>query len=59
MKAPDVVPAEVTTSYEKYCERHGILEDAPTLKWDPLNGCYFFWHGNLFVGIEKDGYLHT
>lgn len=33
-----------------------ILKD---VKWDGLNGCYFFERWGMYVGIEKDGYIHS
>jgi hypothetical protein len=35
---------------------HAILKE---LKWDSINGCYFFTVGNCYVGVELDGYVHT
>ena len=29
------------------------------VKWDHLNGCYFFQRWGMYVGIETDGYIHT
>lgn len=30
------------------------------LKWDCLNGCFFFQRWGMYVGVEAvDGYIHT
>jgi hypothetical protein len=33
-----------------------VLRD---LRWFPLEGCYGFSWGTMFVGVETDGYIHT
>lgn len=29
------------------------------LKYDTLNGCWYFIHGGIWHGVEDDGYIHT
>ena len=29
------------------------------VRWDALQGCYFFNRWGMYVGIEPDGYIHT
>ena len=29
------------------------------LKYDGLNGCYYFMYAGMFHGVEPDGYIHT
>jgi hypothetical protein len=36
--------------------RNNILND---VKWDSLNGCYYFQRWGMYVGVEEDGYIHT
>jgi hypothetical protein len=50
----DVVIESVKKSFPDQARE--ILE---TVKWDGLNGCYFFERWGMYVGIEKDGYIHT
>jgi hypothetical protein len=35
---------------------HRILRE---IKWDALNGCYYFHLAGMYVGVELDGYMHT
>ncbi len=37
----------------------GGLDGVRNLNYDGLNGCYFLMKGNLFIGIEEDGYAHS
>jgi hypothetical protein len=30
-----------------------------TLKYDDMNGCYYFNHAGMYHGVEPDGYIHT
>ena len=50
----DVVIKAVREAFPK--DAISILHD---VKWDGLNGCYFFERWGMYVGIEKDGYIHT
>lgn len=29
------------------------------LKFDTINGNYYFYFAGMYVGVEMDGYLHT
>jgi hypothetical protein len=43
--------------------REAFPKDADTiiaeLRWFPLEGCFGFSRWGMFVGIERDGYIHT
>lgn len=62
MKQPESLPAEVIVGLERYACQHeaetldGLLA---RLAWDPLCGCWYFWVGQVFHGVERDGYIHT
>lgn len=59
MKQPTDVPKAVLASFYKWCEDHKVKLDDAQLRWDSINGCYWFGHGGVYHGIELDGYLHT
>jgi len=29
------------------------------LKWDAIMKCWYFYLGDLFLGVELDGYIHS
>lgn len=55
---PEAIPLAVRESLHKNfgAEATAILKD---LKWDALNGNYYFVRWNMYVGVEIDGYTHT
>lgn len=53
-QAPSAVLQAIIRAWPEQCEE--ILK---SLKHDTLMGCWYFTRWNLFVGIEKDGYIHT
>lgn len=59
MREPEITPTEVTDAFNNWLERKNLLESPPRLNWDGLNRCYFFWHGNVYHGVELDGHIHT
>lgn len=32
---------------------------AKEMKWDSLNGCFYFHYFGMYIGIETDGYIHS
>ncbi len=56
------IPEQVCQSVRNYCQGRNL--DATNiilhqLRYDTLNRCFYFWHDEVYVGIEMDGYLHT
>jgi hypothetical protein len=58
MKEPEITPEEVTSAFASWLKKKQV-KDPPRLNWDGLNRCYFFWHGNVYHGVELDGHIHT
>lgn len=55
----DVVIAAIRKSFSKDDVediRTGILAQ---VQWDHLNGCYYFNRWGMYVGVERDGHIHT
>ncbi len=59
MKEPIITPEKVTIALTKWRKERNLTESDITLRWDSLNGCYYFWHDNVFHGVELDGHIHT
>lgn len=65
MKTPETVPEAVLASIKRWKERHPMpAEDTAEkilerLRFDTLNGCYFFMIGSMYHGVELDGHIHT
>jgi hypothetical protein len=63
MKQPEKLPDAVCEGIKRFARNHGLnpvqLLSPDTLKWDSLMGCYFFYRGNVFHGVELDGHIHT
>ena len=57
MKQPDQIPEAVKESLKKWAQSHN--KDIPEVRWDSLNGCYFFWSAGMYHGVELNGYIHT
>lgn len=51
---PEVAINSVRARYPKEAD-----EILPTVRYDCCNGCWFFERWGMYVGIEKDGYIHT
>jgi len=62
VKAPEPLPAEVIAGLERFAGQHAG-ETLPALlarlQWDCICGYWYFWRGELFHGVERDGYIHT
>lgn len=55
------MPWAVEEAVRKFAERNGLkyVEVLETVEYDNVMGCWFFWHNEVYHGIEVDGYLHT
>jgi len=36
-----------------------IAKIVTELKYDSLNGCFYFTYAGMYHGVEPDGYIHT
>lgn len=36
-----------------------VVSLATSAEWDNLNDCWLVYHNNMWLGIEKDGYIHS
>lgn len=52
---PDTVIESVKNRFPEFEKYSSILEK---IKWDGMNKCFFFMSGNVYTGIELDGYMH-
>ncbi len=61
MERPNTIPAEVISAIRRKFEPSmAIANDViRTLKWDSINGNYYFIRHGMYHGIELDGYIHT
>lgn len=63
MKQPDKMPEAVVEAIKRFCGQHNLnpvtMLGPDVLKWDSLMGCYFFYRGTVFHGVELDGHIHT
>lgn len=70
MKQPTSVPQVVRDSLRCWGKRHahkttgcdGVRVEIaldPEVRWDHMNGCYFFWYAGMYHGVEVDGHIHT
>lgn len=62
MRKPDKTPAAVREGLERYGRQHegvNVAQLERDLSWDGLLGCYYFYRGDLFHGVELDGTVHT
>lgn len=59
MRQPDTLPKKVLDSLSRFAQRHDLCVHELKVEWDSMNGCYFFWRGNVYHGVELDGYIHT
>lgn len=41
--------------------KHGATADTyiAMLRWDGLNGCWFYTLNGMYLGVEPDGYIHS
>ena len=41
--------------------KHGATADTyiAMLRWDGLNGCWFYTLNGMYLGVEQDGYIHS
>lgn len=41
--------------------KHGATADTyiAMLRWDSLNGCWFYTLNGMYLGVEPDGYIHS
>ena len=55
---PQTIPVAVRESLHKSFGPIAteIIKD---LKWDSLNGNYYFVRWNMYIGVEVDGYIHS
>lgn len=58
MKQPEEISAVIVKAIERQFpkDKDKILKE---LDWDSIMGCYYFWKGDIFYGVETDGYIHT
>jgi hypothetical protein len=49
-----VVVDSIRNGFQEHSD--DILQD---LQFDSIMGCYYFYRGRIFYGIECDGYCHT
>ncbi len=61
MEQPKEIPTEVILAIRKKffpntARSNDVIRD---LKWDNLNGCYYFTYAGMYHGVETDGYIHT
>lgn len=63
MNKPNQLSAACILSLKEFSEKHqlNIVEvlSPDFLKWDAVMGSYYFTYGNMYYGLETDGYLHT
>ena len=59
MKKPDATPQAVTDSVKRWCDSRNLTPESLDLRWDALNGNYFFEHNGTYFGVELSGYIHT
>lgn len=50
----EIIQAAIRNAFPKDAE--AILAD---LKYDTLNGNWYFWRHGVYVGVEHDGYIHS
>jgi len=52
---------KVTNAVKMYCRAHKANFDKifAELKYDYLNGNWYFFHSGMYLGIEENGYLHS
>lgn len=55
MKQPEPMPEAVIKSVNAKYPEVAIRD----VKWDSLNGCYYFYRAGMYHGVELDGYIHT
>lgn len=53
-KLPDAVILNLFNAWEDQ-----FMEIIAQIKWDHLNGCYAFNRWGMYVGVERDGYIHS
>lgn len=60
---PEKMPTEVVEAIKVFCKQHDlnpvVMLSPDNLKWDGLMGCYFFMRGDVYHGVEMNGYIHT
>ena len=49
-----IAEASVRQFFPRDCEK--IIAE---MKWDSINECFYFHYMGMYVGVEKDGYIHT
>lgn len=54
-------PAIVIESLFAWCERKGINpgDVYHVLRWDGILGCWCFGWAGMFLGVERDGHIHS
>lgn len=53
VEIPTVVVEAIRNAFK---DADAILAE---LRWDALNGCFYFSRWGMYVGVERDGYIHT
>ena len=65
MSEPKTIPTKVIEAIKRYSGRDGAAawntygEIIDQIKWDSMNGCYFFLRHGMYHGVETDGHIHT
>lgn len=63
---PEKIPEPVLEGIRRYVSQHNLttnqhveLLGPKSLKWDSLNGCYYFMRHGMYLGVELDGHVHS
>jgi len=58
---PNEIPKPVFNALMKFSKDKKIdrLALIKELKWDGMDGNYFFWRSGMYHGVELDGHIHT
>ena len=57
MEIPNVIVEAIQRKF--FPDIDQIQKTLAELKYDSLNGCWYFTYAGMYHGIEPDGYIHT
>jgi len=57
MEIPTAVVEAIQNKF--FPDTQQIVKVLQELRYDSLNGCYYFTWAGMYIGIEQDGYMHS